>query len=124
MSVASTERPEGPRKSCQVLAPFSQTFPTEDPPKGFCAATRHPFIHETLRQRHRLASWWMMSAVGIPMLSVVVVAPHCVMAVPDIHPVGVPTGGLSTVKISERFGKSIQDHSTILFIPIFKYMSY
>lgn len=121
MSVASTERPEGPRKSCQVLAPFSQIFQLKILQKDFA---QQRDIHETLRQRHRLASWWMMSAVRIPLLSVVVVAPHCVMAVPDIHPVGVPRGGLSTVKISERFGKSIQDHSTILFIPIFKYMSY
>ena len=79
-------------------------------------------IHETLRQTHLSASWWMMSPV-IPMLSVVAVAPHCVMAwlcffhelcssiaVPDIHPIRVRSLLLSTVNISERFRTSILDH--------------
>jgi hypothetical protein len=84
-------------------------------------------IHETLRQTHLSASWWMMSPV-IPMLSVVAVAPHCVMAwlcffhelcssiaVPDIHPIRVRSLLLSTVNISERFRTSILDHYRLVY---------
>lgn len=54
----------------------------------------------------------------IPMLSVVAVAPHCVMAVPDIHPVRpvrVRSLLLSTVNISERFRTSMLDHYRLVY---------